>query len=522
MRQFWPAEMVAQISNLLYRRFRIGSASNLSRTATAVLLLCAFGAQTQAAPTPPRPDVLLIMPDQMRGDCLSALNHPAVRTPNLDKLAKEGALFRRAYTTCPSCIPARFSLLTGLYPSTSGVVGFKGKPIQYPTFPKLLADAGYTTVLAGRNMHQVPPGESYGYQKQILGSEYVSDDDYDQFLKKAAPETGGIRELVSKLGLSHNGWEAKPWPLAENLHPTVWVVEQARQALKESPAHKPLFLTASFFSPHPPLFPPKPYFDYYWNKKLPTPAHGDWVNWKALSPKGDKQGHRVLLEGEPLRAAQSGYFGLIEFLDHEIAPLISEFKKRSEQNKRPWLIVFTTDHGEALGDNGFYRKCEPYEGSANIPFIVAGSPDFGFQKKLRSDQLVCLEDVMPTVLDLAGIPCPQPMDGLALANTLRGDKTVIRPWLHFEHADCYTKEQAFHALTDGHLKYIWRPLDGSEQLFDLDKDPHEETDLSKIASRHDALKAWRERLIKKLASRPEGFSDGQHLIAGRPYLPLQR
>src|SRR6185503_9578535 len=147
------------------------------------------------------------MPDQMRGDCLSAVGHPVVRTPALDRLAREGALFRRAYTTCPSCIPARFSLLTGLYPSTSGVVGFKGKPIKYPTLPKLLTDAGYTTVLAGRNMHQVPPGESYGYQKQILGSEYVSDDDYDQFLKKAAPETGGIRELVSKLGLSHNGWE---------------------------------------------------------------------------------------------------------------------------------------------------------------------------------------------------------------------------------------------------------------------------------------------------------------------------
>src|SRR5262245_31170320 len=90
---------------------------------------------TWAAPTA-APDVLLIMPDQMRGDCLSALHHPVVRTPTLDKLASEGALFRRAYTTCPSCIPARFSLLTGLYPSTSGVVGFKGKPIKYPTLPQ--------------------------------------------------------------------------------------------------------------------------------------------------------------------------------------------------------------------------------------------------------------------------------------------------------------------------------------------------------------------------------------------------
>src|SRR5215471_15285432 len=84
-----------------------------------------------------RPDVLLIMPDQMRGDCLTARGHPVVHTPNLDKLAAEGALFRRAYATCPSCIPSRRSLLTGLFPATSGVVGYKASPISAPTLPKL-------------------------------------------------------------------------------------------------------------------------------------------------------------------------------------------------------------------------------------------------------------------------------------------------------------------------------------------------------------------------------------------------
>ncbi len=299
-------------------------------------------------------------------------------------------------------------------------------------------------------------------------------------------------------------------------------MNQAREIVKASPAEKPLFLTASFFSPHPPLFPPKKYFDYYWNRKLPQPAHGDWVNWDALSAKGDKAGHRIRLEGETLRAAQSGYFGLIEFLDNEIAPLIADFKKRSERARRPWVIIFTTDHGEMLGDNGFFRKCEPYEGSANIPFIVAGSSEIGFQKRVRSDQVVCLEDIMPTLLQLAGVACPAPMDGISLVDTLKGDRKPLRSWLHFEHADCYSKEQAFHALTDGHLKYIWRPLDGSDQLFDLDKDPREEVDLAKDALRQEQLKLWRARLIKELDGRPEGFSDGQRLVAGRPYPPLQQ
>src|SRR5436305_1298470 len=107
-----------------------------------LLLAFAFTFAVSAETNRIKPDILLIMPDQMRGDCLSALHHPVVRTPTLDKLAREGTLFRRAYSTCPSCIPARFSLLTGLYPSTSGVVGFKGKPITYPTLPKMLANAG--------------------------------------------------------------------------------------------------------------------------------------------------------------------------------------------------------------------------------------------------------------------------------------------------------------------------------------------------------------------------------------------
>jgi arylsulfatase A-like enzyme len=128
---------------------------------------------------------------------------------------------------------------------------------------------------------------------------------------------------------------------------------------------------------------------------------------------------------------------------------------------------------------------------------------------------------MPTVLDLAGARIPRPMDGVSLLPTLRGGKGVIRDWLHLEHAPCYSKEQAFHALTDGHHKYIWRPTDGSEQLFDLDKDLQEVRDLSIEAAQRAVLEEWRARLVRRLAGRPEGFSDGSKLIPGRPYPALQ-
>ena len=482
-----------------------------------ILVLACFSLAAHAAP---KPDILFIMPDQWRGDCLSSVGHPVVSTPNLDQLARHGALFRRAYTTIPSCIPARHALLTGLFPQTSGMVGFRGRPITVPTLPQVLTQAGYFTALVGREMHQLPQKEPYGYQKLIRGTPYVGNDDYDEFLKKAAPDSGGISNLIKTLGVSHNFWEAKPWPLAGDLHPTEWIVRQSRNLLKETSPGQPLFLTVSFFTPHPPLYPPKKYFDAYLQKKLPPPAHGDWVDWAAFTPKGDKQGHRVLLQGDTLRAAQAGYFGLITHLDEQIAPLMAEFKARSQKAGRPWLIIFTTDHGEMLGDHGYFRKCEPYEGSANIPFIVAGSPELGFKEGLRSQTPVCLEDIFPTLTDLAGIKTSTRLDGVTLTPVLRGEKTT-REWLHLEHAPCYSKEQAFHALTDGHFKYIWRPLDGTEQLFDLHRDPSEEHDLTKDVSQPATLELWRNRLIQRLAQRPEGFTDGQKLIPGRPYPPLQ-
>ena len=218
----------------------------------------AFSANETSGP----PDILLIMPDQMRGDCLSILNHPAVHTTTLDGLAQQGALFRRAYTGVASCIPARYELLTGLYPQTSGVVGFKAKPISTTTLPAALTDAGYSTVLVGRYMHQLPESGRCGYQREVLGSTHVENDEYHRFLQNAVPEVKGLRDYVAQMGLTYNHWQAKPWPLANNrLHPTEWIVARSRDVVRETAVEQqPLFLTTSFYAPHPPLFPPKQVF----------------------------------------------------------------------------------------------------------------------------------------------------------------------------------------------------------------------------------------------------------------------
>jgi len=465
-----------------------------------------------------QPDVLLIMPDQMRGDCLSVLGHPVVETPTLDRLARQGVLFRRAYATVPSCIPARYALLTGLYPQTSGVVGFRQKPITRPVLPELMAQAGYLPILVGRTMHQRRKGAELGYAVCRSCSTYVQGDDYAKAIEAEFEEIESFHRWVTdRLGLSYNLWPARPWPLPEAWHPTAWIAANARKLLAETPADRPLFLTASFYAPHPPLFPPPRLFEKYLRSDLPEPAHGNWVDWQSLTPRGSEGGHRVLLTGEPLRRAQAGYFGLIEQIDREIAPLVEEFVARAEKAGRPWLIVVTADHGEMLGDHGYFRKCEPFEGSANVPLILVGSEELGFAAGRRCERPVCLEDVLPTLLDAAGRTVPQDIDGVSLLAAARGESVEIRPWLHFEHAPCYSKAQAFHALTDGRIKYIWRPTDGRELLFDLVEDPHEEHNLAAEPEHGELLEKWRAILIGRLAARPEGFSDGKRLIPGRAY-----
>lgn len=465
-----------------------------------------------------RPNILIVMPDQMRGDCLSLENHPVLQTPNIDGIGKGGVHFTHAYTTCASCIAARRSMLTGQFPSTNGVVGYReGVTIKAPTMTQLLRDAGYATAIAGRYMHQSPREEPYGFEKRVLGSTYIEDDDYAQYLEKHAPDLGGIKGI----GLSCNGREAKAWPADDELHPSSWTVREARRLLAEEEPDRPLFLVTSFYSPHSPLFPPARYMDKYLGMDLPPVATGEW----AVPPvselyENNTDSNRVNLKGEELRRTQAGYFGLIAHIDDLIGDLVSEFRSKSEQEGRPWMIVFTSDHGDMLGDHYLFRKCEPYEGSSRIPFLIQGSADLGFVYGSSCGAPVCLEDIMPTLLELAGVSIPADLDGRSLLPVLRGEEKGVREVLHGEHSICYDDEQGYHFLTDGRMKYIWRPASGAEQLFDLPEDPQELRDLSAQLDMSAEVSGWRERLISLLKNRPEGFSDGTQLVDGCAYGPV--
>ncbi|MFN2351493.1 MAG: sulfatase-like hydrolase/transferase [Kiritimatiellia bacterium] len=464
------------------------------------------------------PDVLVIMPDQLRGDCLSIAGHPVVKTPALDEIGRQGTYFDAAYTTCASCVPARRALLTGQHPSTNGMVGYKGGyRIPGPTLPQILSDNGYMTAMIGRYMHQSPYEEPHGFQTRVLASTHVDNDEYATALKARYPEIKSLRNL----GVTFNGWGAKPWEFDDEMHPTAWVTRRSRDFLTVQSADRPLFLLTSFYAPHPPLLPPKTYFDRYYRQDLPEPFYGDWnSNTPGSADEVRMDSPRVHLTGDPLRRAQAGYFGLISHIDDQVAPLIREFKERSEQAGRPWIIMLISDHGEMLGDHNYFRKCEPYEGSSRIPFLIQGSPQLGWQPGQTCRTPVCLEDVMPTVLAAAGIAAPGGIDGKSLLSVLAGQAAHVRTRLHCEHAKTYSQEQAYHFLTDGIIKYIWRPLNGEEQLFHLRQSRGERHNLADHAEWAEVLVKWREYMIQTLRDRPEGFTDGQRLMAGREYKPV--
>ncbi len=461
-----------------------------------------------------RPNFIVIMTDQQRGDCLSAAGHPCLLTPNMDAIGGAGVRFSRAYSTCPVCVPARHSFLSGQFPSTHGV--FNNSSIEWdgPTLPGVLSDAGYQTEWVGRGMHQTPPDKRYGFEHMVFKDHRVRSDDYDTFLARREPEGGGG---YYGTGVMHNDWTARPWHLDETLHTTNWTVHESLRFLDRRDTTCPFFLVSSFLAPHPPLVPPAFYFDRYLRQDLPAPAMGDWASAPTNDGIGsDASSDRVHLQGEMLRSAQAGYYGLINHVDDQIRRLLNPVDGIQSRTGRNTVVIFFSDHGEMLGDHYRWRKSLPYEGSAHVPYMIQAPERFGIRSGFVDETPVCIEDLMPTILEMADAECPDGVDGQSLLPLMRGDAELDRPYLHLETAPTYQ------CLTDGKEKFIWYVEDGSEQFFDLTVDPREERNLIASPKHTDRVEWWRFELIDRLTGRQEGFSDGERLIAGCDYAGLRR
>ena len=461
-----------------------------------------------------RPNFLVIMTDQQRGDCLSCDGHPVLMTPNMDAIGGAGVRFSRAYSTCPVCVPARHSFLSGQFPSTHGVLNNSSVEWAGPSLPGVLRDAGYQTMWAGRGMHQTPPLKRYGFEQMVFKDHRVGFDHYDEFLNRREPEgSGGYYGT----GVMHNDWTARSWHLDEAYHSTNWTVYEALRFLNRRDPSCPFFLVASILAPHPPLVPPAFYLDRYMRLALPDPVIGDWARPPANDGVGDDvSAVNVHLTGEALRSARAGYYGLINHVDDQIRRLLNPVDGVQRMTGRNTVVLFVSDHGEMLGDHYLWRKSLPYEGSARIPLMISAPARFGLRMGSVVDAPVCIEDMMPTVLEMAGVAVPEGVDGQSLLPVMRGEGAPVRDYLHLETAPGY------HCLTDGKEKFIWFVADGTELFFDLVSDPGETRNLIGDLERSGRIGWWRSELVRVLEDRPEGFSDGERLVPGRAYPGVMR
>jgi arylsulfatase len=469
----------------------------------------------------PQPNILLITTDQQRGDCLGIDGHPVLQTPHLDFLAHSGTLFRRGYSEAPSCIPARRTLMSGQAPDVNGMVGFQGGVAWDPpaTLAGELSRAGYQCEMVGK-LHLWPARKRYGFDHMRLADGTRGrDNDYVEWLGGAAP----IERWGMAHGVSPNGWIGRPTHLHETQTHAFWCVSQAIEFLTKRDPSVPFFLNVSFIDPHPPLTPPQFFYDRYANRALPPPVVGDWAPAfetpeKGFDPEVADTGGRLRLDDDTLHYCRAAYYGLINHVDMQIGRLLQYL--RDSRLFEETFLLFTSDHGEMLGDHHMFRKTYPFEASARVPFLARAPRRMGYPREVVTLAPVGLQDVMPTLLDVAGATPPAAVTGRSVLPLMRGETAGWRETLHGEHAGCYRPDDGMHYLVDGRTKYIWYSQTGRELLFDLDRDPQEMHDLAADAGAEERLAPWRWRLVERLRQRPEGFTDGERLIAGRPHRNL--
>ncbi|MEG1639340.1 MAG: arylsulfatase [Ruthenibacterium sp.] len=473
-----------------------------------------------------KPNVVIIMTDEMRGDCMGVAGHPDVKTPYIDSFATNGVYYPNAYSACPTCVPARAVLHTGLSPRHAGRVGYQDRvDWNYGcTMAGEMKKAGYDTQCIGK-MHVHPLRNHLGFDSVELHDGYLHEyrfpsvkyhedqrvaDDYFYWLKNEK----GIAADVTDTGLDCNGWVARPWMYDEMSHPTNWVATRSIDFLRRRDPRKPFFLMMSFVRPHAPYDAPQYYFDLYKDKNLRLPAKGDWDDNALIQEIGRRYNAATGPVDEALvREMMVGYYACITHIDHQIGRFIMAMVEHQLMDNT--VFVFTSDHGEMLGDHHFIQKSRPYQGSIHIPMLLSGPAHLIGTQNRVDDSLVELRDVMPTCLDFADAKKPETIDGVSMRNGIE------REYLHGEHVvDLDEKSHQF--IVTKQDKYIWFSKTGEEQYFSLVNDPAESHNAIhdvQYAPRIAQLRAW---LITSLAGCEEGYSDGKRLITGyKPRAVLQ-
>jgi len=364
-----------------------------------------------------RPNILVIMPDQMRADCMSGAGHPVIATPNIDRIAAEGVRFDNAYTTCPVCMPARSSVLSGLYCHNHGQwFNYGHLPAEADTYLRHVRRAGYHTCHVGKS-HLYP----HGGGKHLADHEpFMNALGWDEVFETTGPwATTGTDSIMTdrwkELGCLKTfrddyrrrreaGGPAMTWPspMPEGEALDDFVGRTALEYIEGYRREEPLLLFVGFGGPHEPWDPPERWATMYDAANMPPPEPhvepGPWVGPKGAEYQRMRYREGILPEQAALIRAR--YFAKISHVDFWVGRILDACSDRGWMDNT--AIVFWSDHGEMLADKDRLYKCVFYEQAARVPLIVRRPADENAGGVARA--LVSLVDIFPTVLELAGCP----------------------------------------------------------------------------------------------------------------------
>lgn len=459
------------------------------------------------------PNIVLMMADQFRYDGFAASGARHMRTPCLDRLAREGCVFSNAHSPTPVCMAARHSLITGLTSRFHGQTGNANRPIKdyrIPTLPRVLREMGYVTGAVGK-MHFFPRREHHGFDEMHLMEElpnYREEDAYLGFLarngKGEVRHIHGVRPL-----LYHQPQQAM---VPEELHGSSFVATRAIEFMRNN-RKRPFFLFASWIHPHPPFNIPATFRDHYRDADVPQPLPRARQFPFSGSPSawyGDNDSWKVV------RRFRESYYSAISLVDKNVGRVLDYLSSESLADNT--LVIFTSDHGEMLADRGFYQKALPYDSAARIPLIVRcpGRIAPGTRRECYADLL----DIFPTALEYAGHASDSRLFGNSLFASYNGSRR--KP---YQFCDYGAGRGRWVMVRDARYKYIYWYNGATEEMYDMRNDPGESRNLIRMG---EAPRTVREELrrvcIEHEAARgPEGnIKDGEFTsFPAVPFHPSQ-
>ena len=463
--------------------------------------------------TKDRPNIILIITDQQRYDTIRALGFPHMDTPNLDRLAKEGVAFTNGFITAPSCAPSRASLFTGYYPHTTGI--FKNADAWTRSWVELLADSGYHCVNIGK-MHTMPFETPLGFHERYVvenkdrfleGRYYF--DEWDKGL--------AARGLVKQQRAFYRQREdyrerlgAFDWELPEDMHSDMFVGNMAAWWIDRYPKTEPLFLQIGFPGPHPPYDPISRYADPYLKRDLPLKAvteedvAGQPPPFRAMQAHNYEVDHDSVVHlmnptHEQRHRQRAHYLANVTMIDEKVGQILEALDRNGYLENS--VVMFSSDHGDCLGDHGHSQKWTMYDTITRVPLLVWAPGRFAGGRQVSD--LYQLMDLGPTILELAGLQTPESFEAVSMLPALEGREDARgREYVFAEHSrDGILQETEFMTMVRNREWKLVHFLDEPfGQLFDLGNDPDEAHNLwddPDYAHRKQALlDAMREWLVR--------------------------